>query len=189
MTGSTQQSGDESAKTCCTRKTEPMADRQMMPQLKHCRKEGKYQSGDQKQTIIQPEPIDKLEAIQRNLKDTHMQAYEAYTTSWGTLMRTVLAVQKPQPKELAKIMLKAVRPMGLQNRIRKKTLDGLGPHKLDAETKQWRKDAKRDPVKMRRLIREHADHWDLMGWKRDSIPNQLEWDGYTNPPEMQSGRL
>ena len=128
------------------------------------RREGKYAEQDEEAgKVLYAEPMEQLEAIKWEWKDTHVEAYEAYMAKWTQLMRTMYESQKPPANKQAKIMRKAVKPKKLSKRIRAKSWDGLGPHKLSKEFQQWRVDARENPMLMRRLIRENANHWDRMG--------------------------
>ena len=128
------------------------------------RREGKYASSDDESgKVLYAEPMEQLQAIKWELKRTHVEGYEAFMAKWSQLMRTMYERQKPPARKQAKIMRKAVRPLSLSKRIKNKSWDGLGPHKLSKEFQQWRLDAKEDPILMRQLIRENANYWDRMG--------------------------
>ena len=99
------------------------------------------------------------------IKQTHMKAYEAYMAKWGAVTSTLLEVERPTPKIAAKIILDAIRPTALQKRIKSRTWSGLGPEILSDKAEKWRTEVKQNTKHLRRLIREHADYWDRMGFK------------------------
>jgi len=124
------------------------------------RYEGRREHGGK---IIQGNVKGKLEALVWETKDTHMQAYEKYMDKWTKVTGQLRECEKPSARLAAKVMLKAIQPKALRERIIAKTYDGLGPEILSDEAEKWRMKVKDNTKYLRRLIRENADHWDRMG--------------------------
>ena len=101
----------------------------------------------------------------------HTARLDHFLTAWFDLAATVREINMPRDKRLCKLMLKAVRPEELQNRIESRMVTGLGPDKLSNESETWRLNAKYHLSQMRRLIREHASYLD----KLNTCPPD-DWD-------------
>ena len=90
----------------------------------------------------------------------HTARLDACLKSWFALTATLRDVYIPSDERLCKVMLRAVLPDKLHNRIRCRISNGLGPYVWSLTKKKWRQDAEEKLWLMRRLIREHTDYWD-----------------------------
>ena len=86
---------------------------------------------------------------------------------WNKIVMTLRDREKPSAKLTAKIILAAIQPEKLRKRIGAKVWDGLGPEYLSEEYQEWRQQVKTDTRLLRNLIRENADYWDRMGFKKE----------------------
>ena len=114
-----------------------------------------------------------------------LHGYEQYMSAWSTLLRTMPAGDMPPQKDLAKVMLRAIRPPRLYHEVKGRTTSGRRPH-WDAittdEDRLWRRQAKEDPMLLMRLIRENAEKLD----KDAQQLSQQTINAYTEQPKTPS---
>ena len=84
---------------------------------------------------------------------------------WIVVKSTLYAVQCPKPKQLVQILLKAIKPRELKERVEDRMWSGLGPEEIPRgrvppKPKQWRLRVRKNPSELRR---ENANYMDLMG--------------------------
>jgi len=98
--------------------------------------------------------------------ETHTQLLDRFLTSWYDLADKVRPQMMPKEKHLCKWMLQAVEPEELRKNITNRMWDGLAPDVIhtpqNAESKEWRKEARVRVKYMSRLLREHVNYRDDM---------------------------
>ena len=130
------------------------------------RHEGRYAGQTQERGKVQhANTLKELQNIQWTAMDTHVESYEEYIHAWKRAKSTMFTRQIPPQEMQCKAMVNAVQPADMQERIKTNMWAGLGPYELSTEFQKWRLTAGKNVKMMRKLIREHCDHWDLRGWK------------------------
>ena len=59
---------------------------------------------------------------------TYLAGYQQYMHEWRLLMRIIPAREVPNPKRLAGIMMRAIRPFDLKERVRSRNIAGKEPY-------------------------------------------------------------
>ena len=99
---------------------------------------------------------------------SHTARLDKYLTTWFTLAATIYDARMPIDKPFCKIMIQAIQPDDLRKLVVARMYDGLGPDFIYRPTRSesWRKQARTQLRWLRRLIREHTEHADML----NSIP-------------------
>jgi hypothetical protein len=95
-------------------------------------------------------------------KMTHTERLDQFLTAWFDFAATIHAAHMPTDKSLCRLMLKAIRPDELRERVESRMNSGLQPQPwpFSIEKEPWRQQARKQLSLMRRLIREHTNHFD-----------------------------
>ena len=129
------------------------------------RQEGRYRGRQgEKGKVLNPQAMEQLQELPWVRKATHLMAFQTYMAQWQMLTRTMYKDEIPPEKIQADIMLKAVKPVALHKAISNRLYSGYGPYKRSKVKAAWRLKARKESKTMKALIREHAIHWDDMGF-------------------------
>lgn len=85
------------------------------------RGEGNYaKQREEKGKVQHAKPLRAFKQLKWTLKNTNIGGFEDYIAKWTKLKRTIPAVQMPSEEKLQKVLLKAVKPLELKERVTEK---------------------------------------------------------------------